>query len=157
MEVVQLLLVPRQHSRCCYLDTITIFLFFLRLWLVLKWGPLFDQRWGLTTAGHSLSTGGGGGWLCKLSLSPSHQSQNYFTTGGLSSSRQATWDSRPNTCCCSPYVTFFLTRGWVCRLQFLLLLASGVILRSESRRIMTTFYCLRFETPPTWRATFPYL
>jgi hypothetical protein len=22
---------------------------------------------------------------------------------------------------------------------------------------MTTFYCLRFETPPTWRARFPYL
>jgi hypothetical protein len=22
---------------------------------------------------------------------------------------------------------------------------------------MTTFYCVRFETPPTWRARFPYL
>jgi hypothetical protein len=33
----------------------------------------------------------------------------------------------------SPYVTSSLTRGWVCRLQLLLILASAVILRSESR------------------------
>jgi hypothetical protein len=33
----------------------------------------------------------------------------------------------------SPYVTSSLTRGWVCRLQLLLALASAVILRSESR------------------------
>jgi hypothetical protein len=33
-----------------------------------------------------------------------------------------------------PYVTSSLTRGWVCRLQLLLALASAVILRSESRR-----------------------
>jgi hypothetical protein len=32
----------------------------------------------------------------------------------------------------SPYVTSSLTRGWVCRLQFLLVLASAVIRRSES-------------------------
>jgi hypothetical protein len=38
-----------------------------------------------------------------------------------------------NPCCHSPYVTSFLTREWVCRLQLLLVLASGVILRSESR------------------------
>jgi hypothetical protein len=38
-----------------------------------------------------------------------------------------------NTCGHSPYVTFSLTRGWVCRLQFLLVLASAVILRSKSR------------------------
>jgi hypothetical protein len=31
-----------------------------------------------------------------------------------------------------PYVTSFLTRGWVCRLQLLLGLASAIILRSES-------------------------
>jgi hypothetical protein len=34
----------------------------------------------------------------------------------------------------SPYVTFSLMRGWVCRLELLLALASAVILRSESRR-----------------------
>jgi hypothetical protein len=37
-----------------------------------------------------------------------------------------------NTCGYSPYVTSSLTRGWVCRLQLLLVL-SAVILRSESR------------------------
>jgi hypothetical protein len=39
-----------------------------------------------------------------------------------------------NTCGYSPYVTSSLTRGWVCSLQLLLVLASAVILRSESRR-----------------------
>jgi hypothetical protein len=38
-----------------------------------------------------------------------------------------------NTCDYSPYVTSFLTRGWVCRLQLLLVLASTVIRGSESR------------------------
>jgi hypothetical protein len=37
-----------------------------------------------------------------------------------------------NTCGYSPYVTSFLTRGWVCRLQLLLCLARAVILRSDS-------------------------
>jgi hypothetical protein len=81
---------------------------------------------------HSLTVN----WAC--------QSQTCFTTGGLppisSSWRQVLWDSRPvffisqpNTCGYSPYVTSSLTRGWVCRLQLLLVLASAVILRSESR------------------------
>jgi hypothetical protein len=38
-----------------------------------------------------------------------------------------------NTCGYSPYATSTLTRGWVCRLQLLLVLASAVILRSEYR------------------------
>jgi hypothetical protein len=38
-----------------------------------------------------------------------------------------------NTCFHSPYVTLSLTRGWVSRLQLLLVLESAVILRSESR------------------------
>jgi hypothetical protein len=53
--------------------------------------------------------------------------------------RQAPWDSRPvifflqlNSCCHSPYVTSSLTRGWVCSLHLLLVLASGVILRFDS-------------------------
>jgi hypothetical protein len=37
-----------------------------------------------------------------------------------------------NTCSYSPYVTSSLTRGWFCRLQLLLILASAVILRSKS-------------------------
>jgi hypothetical protein len=36
-----------------------------------------------------------------------------------------------NTCGYSPYVTSSLTRGWVCRLQFLLVLDRAVILRSS--------------------------
>jgi hypothetical protein len=39
-----------------------------------------------------------------------------------------------NTCGHCPYVTFSLTRGRVCRLQLLLVLASAFILRSEFRR-----------------------
>jgi hypothetical protein len=39
-----------------------------------------------------------------------------------------------NICGYSPYVTSFLTRGWVRRLKLLLLLASAAILMSESSR-----------------------
>jgi hypothetical protein len=39
---------------------------------------------------------------------------------------------RLNTCIHSPYVTSSLAIGWVCRLQMLLVLASAVILKSES-------------------------
>jgi hypothetical protein len=38
-----------------------------------------------------------------------------------------------NTCDYSSYVTSSMTRGWVCRLQLLLVLANAVILRFESR------------------------
>jgi hypothetical protein len=37
-----------------------------------------------------------------------------------------------NTCSYSPHVIFSLTRGWVCRLQLLLALASAVILGFDS-------------------------
>jgi hypothetical protein len=37
-----------------------------------------------------------------------------------------------NTCGYNPYVTCYLTRGWVCLIQLLLVIASAVILRSES-------------------------
>jgi hypothetical protein len=96
------------------------------------------------------------------------ESQSYFTTGGLppisSTWRQAPWDSRPVffffqliTCSHSPYVTSSLTRGCVCRLQLLLALARAVIIGSESRGLKSIFYCLRFETPSTWRVMSPYL
>jgi hypothetical protein len=67
------------------------------------------------------------------------QSQSYFTTGGLppitSSWRQFPWvhDQKLNSWGHSPYVTSFPTREWVCRLQLLVVLASAVILGSESR------------------------
>jgi hypothetical protein len=46
------------------------------------------------------------------------------------------WDPRPQLLFSKwtpPYVTSFLTRGWICRLQFQLVLASAIILSSESR------------------------
>jgi hypothetical protein len=48
-----------------------------------------------------------------------------------------------------------LTRGWVCRLQFLLLLASAVVLGSESRPYFTVSDSkFPFASPPTtYRAT----
>jgi hypothetical protein len=60
-------------------------------------------------------------------------------------------------CGYSPYVTSFLTRGWVCPLQLLLVLARTVIFRSESQR--THGHILLFQTgdSPTWRPRFPYL
>jgi hypothetical protein len=42
---------------------------------------------------------------------------------------------RLNTWSYSPYVKFSLTRGWVCRSQLMLVLASAVILGCESRGI----------------------
>jgi hypothetical protein len=60
---------------------------------------------------------------------------------------------RLNTYGYSPYVTSSLTRGWICRLQLLLVFASAVILRSESRG----WPHLRFESPSTWRARSPHL
>jgi hypothetical protein len=47
-----------------------------------------------------------------------------------------------------------LTRERVCPLKLLMVLASAVILGSESRGTRDR---LRFETPPTWRARSPYL
>jgi hypothetical protein len=38
-----------------------------------------------------------------------------------------------NTCSNNPYIAYSVTRGWVCRSQFLLVLTSAVTLRSESR------------------------
>jgi hypothetical protein len=77
-------------------------------------------------------------------------------TGGLSpislSWHWAPWDSQPdfffqlNTCSHSPYVTSSLMRGWVCRLQLLLALASAFILRSES---LASAFILRSESHRT--------
>jgi hypothetical protein len=53
--------------------------------------------------------------------------------------------------------SYVLTRGWGCRLQLLLVLASAVILRSESRGPHYHIYCLRFKTHPKWRARSLYL
>jgi hypothetical protein len=51
-----------------------------------------------------------------------------------------------------------LTRGRVCRLQLLLVLASAVILGSESRETHDNILLSQIrDPPPTWRARFPYL
>jgi hypothetical protein len=95
------------------------------------------------------------------------QRQSYFTTGSIlpisSSWRQATWDPRPVilffnwTLAVSPYVTFSLTRGRVCRLQLLLSSPAQSYSGPSPAGLMTTFYRLRFETPPTWRTRSLYL
>jgi hypothetical protein len=68
--------------------------------------------------------------------------QSYFTTDGLPPISSSWWQPLEthdqqlfllNTSGNSPYITSPLTRGWVCRLQLMLVLASAVILRSESR------------------------
>jgi hypothetical protein len=94
--------------------------------------------------------------------------QSYFNTDGLppisSSWRQAPWGPRPEFLFSnwtlggySPYVTSSLTRGWVCRLQFMLVSPAQSFSGSRPTGPMTIFYCLRFETPPTWRVRSPYL
>jgi hypothetical protein len=93
--------------------------------------------------------------------------ESYFTTGDLppisSSWRRAPWGSRHsnfifqlNTCGCSPYVTSSLMIGWLCRLQLLLVLSSAQSFSGPSPAgLMTTFYYLRFESPPTCQGQVP--
>jgi hypothetical protein len=50
-----------------------------------------------------------------------------------------------------------LTRGRVCLLQLLLFSPAQLFSDSSPAGLMTTFYCLRFETPSTWRARSLYL
>jgi hypothetical protein len=50
-----------------------------------------------------------------------------------------------------------LTRGKVCRLLLLLTLASESFSSTSPAELTTVLYCLRFETPPTWKARSPYL
>jgi hypothetical protein len=62
-----------------------------------------------------------------------------------------------NTCGYSLYVTSSLMRGMGCRLQLILVLASALFSGPSPAGLMTKFHCLRFETPPTWRARSLYL
>jgi hypothetical protein len=62
-----------------------------------------------------------------------------------------------NTCGCSHHIISTLTRGWICRLQLLLVLASAVTLGSESGGTHDHILLSQFETPPTWRARPPYI
>jgi hypothetical protein len=62
-----------------------------------------------------------------------------------------------NICGYSPYVTSSLTKGWVCRLQFLLVLASAFILRSETRGSHDHILLTQIRDFQTWRARSQYL
>jgi hypothetical protein len=96
------------------------------------------------------------------------QSQIYYTTGGLppisSSWRQAPWDSRP----------VILFSNWtlliIDLMQHPLWREDGSVVYNccwsspaqsfsgqSPAGLMNIFYCLKFETPPTWRTRFPYL
>jgi hypothetical protein len=62
-----------------------------------------------------------------------------------------------NNCFHSPYVISSLTRGWVYCLQLLLVSPAQSFSGLTPAGLVTIFYCLRLETPPTWRARSPYL
>jgi hypothetical protein len=62
-----------------------------------------------------------------------------------------------NTCSYNLYVTSSFRWGCVCRLQLLLVLASSVILRSESRGTHEHILLSQIRDPPTWRARSPFL
>jgi hypothetical protein len=48
-------------------------------------------------------------------------------------------------------------KGWLCRLQLLMVLARVVSNGSKPREPHDIFYCLKFETLSTWMASSPYL
>jgi hypothetical protein len=92
------------------------------------------------------------------------QSQNYVTTDGQSASQSwcqaPIWGLRPDFYYCQTVAGLLmwalsLTRERVCRLQ--LLLTEQSFLGPSPAGLVTIFYCLRFETPPTWRARSPCL
>jgi hypothetical protein len=60
-----------------------------------------------------------------------------------------------NPCNLSSYVTSSLTRGWICR--FCWSSPAQLFSGPSSASLMIIFCCLKFETPPTWRARPPYL
>jgi hypothetical protein len=60
-----------------------------------------------------------------------------------------------NTCDHSPYATSPLTRGWVCKLQLLLVLASALILGSESRGTHDHILLSQFRYSPNLEDQFP--
>jgi hypothetical protein len=62
-----------------------------------------------------------------------------------------------NTCGHSPYVTSSLTRGWFFIYNCCWCSPAQSFSGTSPAELMTTFYCLRFETLPTWRTRSPYL
>jgi hypothetical protein len=62
-----------------------------------------------------------------------------------------------NTCDHNPYVTSSLTRGLFVVYNCSWPSSAQSFSGPSPAGLMITFYCLRFETPPTWRARSPYL
>jgi hypothetical protein len=62
-----------------------------------------------------------------------------------------------NTCFHTPYVTSSLTRGWVRSLQLLLVLASTVILSSDSRGTRDHILLSQIQDSPNLEGQVPYL
>jgi hypothetical protein len=60
-----------------------------------------------------------------------------------------------NTCSYSPYVTFPLTKGWICRLHLLLVLASAATLRLESRGSHDHVLLSQIRDPPKLESQVP--
>jgi hypothetical protein len=93
-------------------------------------------------------------------------SQSYITTRSLrpisSSWRQAPSGSLPaiffqlNTCGHSHYVTFSPMRRGSVVYNCCWALPAQSFSGPRTAGLTTTAYCLRFETPPTWRARSPY-
>jgi hypothetical protein len=110
---------------------LTIFLFFPWLRRVLKWSFLFEERRGRTSTGYSPSTGE---WLRSLSLTHSlHRLVSRSLCVGIKHP-SGPYDQifitvrQLRLCWCG---ALSLTRGWACRLQLLLVIASAVILGSR--------------------------
>jgi hypothetical protein len=60
-----------------------------------------------------------------------------------------------NSCGYSLYVTSSLMRGWICRLQLMLVLASGVILWSESRSTHDNILLTQIRDTPSLEGQIP--
>jgi hypothetical protein len=60
-----------------------------------------------------------------------------------------------NTCCFNPYVTTSLTRGWICRLQLLMALASAFIRESESQGAHDHIFLYHTRDSPNLEGQFP--
>jgi hypothetical protein len=84
------------------------------------------------------------------------QSHSYFTTGDKPLETHDQYFFQLNTWGHNPYVIYTLTKGWLCRLQFLLA-SPAQSFSGQSRGTHDHVYCLRLETPPTWRDRSPYL
>jgi hypothetical protein len=100
------------------------------------------------------------------SLLQSSQSQSYITTDGQSVSlswcQAPIWGLRPDFYYCQTVAGLLMwdalsdeRTGLL--LQLLLVSPAQSFLGPSPAGLVIIFYCVRFETPPTWRARSPYL